>query len=423
MFTFPVGFFNFVASGGGATDPFAANVVLFLKGDGTNGSTNIVDSSPSPKTISVFGNAQISTAQSKYGGSSIYLNGSSWLEIAHDSSLNFFASDFTIELWVRVANNNQSVIIEKRSTGFTTGDWIFWQRDVASYDIDNVGNGILTATPPTIDLWVHFVLQRRDNLYSKYIDGTLVVSGNFTQTIQNSTQPITIGRDRVGGGRFYLTGYIDSLRITSAARYTTNFNPETDTYLDIQDPISNLQLLLDGEQASIVDSSGKNRTVNNLGSGVTLDSSIKYAGNKSLRFNGSSFLDCTGSYLDFGLSDYEIDFQLYLDNGAATYQILDMRPPSTTGMYMDLYCQNRTLVFDENGVGVITSGSILLDATWTNINIKRVSSVVTLKVNNITIGSVNSITYANSARLLIGGNAFVSTVSPVGNIDDFSIKF
>ena len=73
MFTFPVGFFNPIVSGGG--DPFAANVVLFLKGNGSNGSTNIIDSSPTPKTISVFGTAQISTAQSKYGGSSLYFDG------------------------------------------------------------------------------------------------------------------------------------------------------------------------------------------------------------------------------------------------------------------------------------------------------------------------------------------------------------
>jgi hypothetical protein len=32
----------------------------------------------------------------------------------------------------------------------------------------------------------------------------------------------------------YLTGYLDSVRVTEGvARYTANFNPETDTFLDI----------------------------------------------------------------------------------------------------------------------------------------------------------------------------------------------
>jgi hypothetical protein len=56
-------------------DPYYGNVSLLLRGNGTNGSTTIIDSSPSPKTVTAFGNAQISTAQSKFGGSSIAFDG------------------------------------------------------------------------------------------------------------------------------------------------------------------------------------------------------------------------------------------------------------------------------------------------------------------------------------------------------------
>ena len=217
----------------GSSDPFANNVVLFLKGEGTNGSTNIVDSSPNPKTITVNGNAQISTAQSKYGGSSLYFDGASWLEIAHDSSLNFFSGDFTIEAFVRVSNNNQISLVQKRSTAFNTGDWILWQDKFDSHSIDSSGNGLLITLPLTANTFVHTVLQKRGNLYSRYVEGTLVASATYTQTVQNNSEPITIGRDRAGGGRFYLTGYIDSLRLTNVARYTANFNPETDTFLNV----------------------------------------------------------------------------------------------------------------------------------------------------------------------------------------------
>ena len=43
-------------------DPDYSNVSLLLHGDGANGSTTLVDSSPSPKTVTAFGDAQISTA-------------------------------------------------------------------------------------------------------------------------------------------------------------------------------------------------------------------------------------------------------------------------------------------------------------------------------------------------------------------------
>ena len=85
------------ASGGGATDPYFSNVSLLLHGDGTNGSTTIIDSSPLPKTVTAFGNAQISTAQSKFGGSSIAFDGTG-------DSLTIpaitFAGDFTLEAWL-----------------------------------------------------------------------------------------------------------------------------------------------------------------------------------------------------------------------------------------------------------------------------------------------------------------------------------
>ena len=51
------------------------SVVFQLACDGSNGSTTFTDSSPSPKTVSVFGNAQVSTAQSKFGGASAAFDG------------------------------------------------------------------------------------------------------------------------------------------------------------------------------------------------------------------------------------------------------------------------------------------------------------------------------------------------------------
>ena len=56
-------------------DPYFNNVSLLLRGNGINGSTTIIDESATPKTVTVYGNAQISTAQSKFGGASIYLDG------------------------------------------------------------------------------------------------------------------------------------------------------------------------------------------------------------------------------------------------------------------------------------------------------------------------------------------------------------
>ena len=82
------------------TDPNFANVSLLLHGNDTNGSTTITDSSPSPKTVTAVGNAQISTAQSKFGGASIAFDGNGdWCQIANNVAFKFGSGNFTIEYW------------------------------------------------------------------------------------------------------------------------------------------------------------------------------------------------------------------------------------------------------------------------------------------------------------------------------------
>jgi hypothetical protein len=76
------------------------NVSLLLHGDGTNGSTTIVDSSSSPKAVTAVGDAQISTAQSKFGGSSIAFDGTGdYLSISSNTALDL-GSTWTIEFFV-----------------------------------------------------------------------------------------------------------------------------------------------------------------------------------------------------------------------------------------------------------------------------------------------------------------------------------
>jgi hypothetical protein len=82
------------------TDPNFADVSLLLHGDGANGSTTIIDSSPTPKTVTAFGNAQISTAQSKFGGASIALDGTGdYASTGNSSDLLMGSAVFTIECW------------------------------------------------------------------------------------------------------------------------------------------------------------------------------------------------------------------------------------------------------------------------------------------------------------------------------------
>jgi hypothetical protein len=80
-------------------DPYYQNVSLLIHCDGSNGSTTITDSGPKGKSpSSVNGDAKISTAQSKFGGASLLLDGSGdYINYGDDADFEFGSSDFTVE--------------------------------------------------------------------------------------------------------------------------------------------------------------------------------------------------------------------------------------------------------------------------------------------------------------------------------------
>ena len=58
-----------------AGDQYYNSCSLLLHCDGTNGSTTFTDNSPSPKTVTAYNGAAISTVQSKFGGASGLFDG------------------------------------------------------------------------------------------------------------------------------------------------------------------------------------------------------------------------------------------------------------------------------------------------------------------------------------------------------------
>ena len=327
MFTFPVGFFNLIASGGGGgtTDPFAANVVLFLKGDGTNGSTNIVDSSPNPKTISVFGTAQISTTQSKYGGSSLLFDGNGdYLSIPATGDMLFSSQNFTWEAWIypTILSAPYRITLMGNARASAGGDFgmhLQVKKNATNQTMFSAWaneNGSIGSTL-NLNQWNHIACTRVGTTVEIFVNGIKGTTGSCATSITSHTA-FLIGTvfDNSGYANDY-TGYIDSLRLTAAARYTANFNPETDTYLDIPTPtptdpnFANRLLLLHGDGANnstiFTDSSSFNRTL--TASGATVISTIaSQFGESSISFNGSSrLLVASSGGLILGSSNFTLE--------------------------------------------------------------------------------------------------------------------
>jgi len=72
-------------------------------------------------------------------------------------------------------------------------------------------------------VWTHCAWVRNGSTITFYRDGTSITSATIgTNTINNgTTNPMCVGGANNGGNQ--LNGYIDDLRITKYARYTSNF--------------------------------------------------------------------------------------------------------------------------------------------------------------------------------------------------------
>lgn len=218
-------------------DPQFGSVSLLLHGDGADGSTTITDSSPSPKTVAAFGNAQISTAQSKFGGSSIAFDKSGdYLSVPSNSAFDFTSGNFTIESWIfpDTVSGTQSICAT-----WTNQQFIFATlgSDLAFYWFPfSAGNPMLSAGSVVANEWQHAAISREGNTYRLFLDGVLLqtvnnssVAGAFSANLFVGARPSSVGAPGA-----YFGGYIDDLRITKGvARYTANFTPPTAPFPDI----------------------------------------------------------------------------------------------------------------------------------------------------------------------------------------------
>jgi hypothetical protein len=204
-------------------DPYWSDVSLLLHMDGSNGSTTFTDSSGTPKTITVNGNAQISTAQSKFGGASGYFDGTGdYLEVA---SLSLDLQDFTIECWVRLGAITDCAIFNQGNSD-STGSFCLAVNSANGrlYLYADSNSRFSSTASLSTGTWSHVALTRQGTDYKLFIDGAL--DGSYTGTHNHSNTPFKIANGF--GGIAQLNGYLDDLRITKGvARYTANFTPPT----------------------------------------------------------------------------------------------------------------------------------------------------------------------------------------------------
>lgn len=228
----------------GENDAFTT---VLLHMDGADASTTFTDVNlgGSAHTWTANGNAQVDTADSKFGGASLLCDGTGdYITTVDAADLELGNNDWTIDTWFKVAaglaDGTRSIMAGKHDAGITgtTFSW-YMERTSAnkmriqvghsagsSFNLDSLAN----YTSSVNTGWHHMAAVRSGNTLTLYIDGVAQASSALSAALNNNANAMSIGRGGETGGSTWF-GWIDEFRLSpTVARWTAAFTPPTVAY-------------------------------------------------------------------------------------------------------------------------------------------------------------------------------------------------
>jgi Concanavalin A-like lectin/glucanases superfamily len=211
---------------------------ILLHMNGSDGSTTFTDQSG--KSWAANGNAQIDTAQSKFGGASGLFDGAGdWIDTPDHADFNVGSGDWTVDFWFRTSTTSALYLFGQADSALTAATIGIFGFIQSASNILRIG---FYNTVPAVKFkdysvaaadgnWHHFAgIRYGNNLYIAY-DGTLSSAADVTgSTVQNSANKLSVGRL----GEYATTpfnGWIDEFRFSAGiARWTSNFTPPSSQY-------------------------------------------------------------------------------------------------------------------------------------------------------------------------------------------------
>jgi hypothetical protein len=380
-------------------------------------SNRFVDNSATATVISRYGDTSVtkftpfngtnSYDPATYGGS-VYLDGSTSLQIASGSLLNVSAStNWTLECWVyftTVGGGYQHLFF---GSGISFGLY-----GATCYGTNNSA-GLINGGTAVAGQWTHVALVNiASTSYKIYVNGVEFATGGASSFSASNTY---LGANGTTQG---ITGYMSNMRIVrGTAVYTGSFNPPTAPLT----AIANTALLVSATNAGVIDQTGINN-LRTLGD-AKISTAVKKYNSGSISFDGSGdylSVGTTGSpFFSLNSSRYTIEFWVYF-NSLAGEQVIVERFTAGSGPGYTLYKTGSNTINLYGSGSVITNTTVFTTSTWYHIAVTYDGTNTRIFVNG-TLEATAAATVTDGGTTLIvgsrtGGSAFFN-----GYIDDLRI--
>lgn len=221
-------------------------------------SGSMVDTEPDNHTINVNGNTHLRTRIRKFGQSSINFDGDGdYITIANGDDWWFGTDDFTIDVQARFASFSASQVLVEQYQDAND----FWQLrynavEGLQFRVVEGGTEVMNVAHAatsgyTANTFYHLAVARSDTSLKLFRDGTQIGS---TTTVAKTVDAPNFSGDlniaRSGNTTpAYFTGYMDELRISKSAHYSTAFTAPSYQHLTDDDTV--LLLHFEGSNADV----------------------------------------------------------------------------------------------------------------------------------------------------------------------------
>lgn len=322
------------------------------------------------------------------------------------------SGDSTVELWFKPMTGSMTGtlhgIINKRNfSSVGAGTWgLGFNGSTNSLYFSEMPNvpGITTLTTATNTItrgsWQHIAVVRYNGTIKIYINGNLKATSASTSTVDYSTngESVRIGDWDSSGSNQLQNAFVDEIRVSTTARYTTTFTPSTTAFTT--DPYTTL--LMHFEENARYDTSGS----------VSVNTLVKKLGTAALWFNRGALTANTSYDWNWYASDYTCELFVYKTATSPVIYPLEIGLKESTGTLncwsfgIDNSNKCRLYYYDGSERHVIGTSTLALN-TWHHLafTFTKKTNQIKLFVNGVaetTFKVTGNPLYYNTVLLNLG---------------------
>ena len=427
-----------------------SNTKLILQGNSYGSKHWLHDYSGQNHVVTKNGDAQIDTAQKKFGDASVLLDGTGdYISIPDSDDWYFGTGDFVIDFWIRFssgASATQTTFISQMADG-TSNYWFFRKNSNDKLLFQSAIGGVVkavyvSATAPSLSnaVWYHLAVVRVSTTIKMYINGT---QHNLTEStaigtndLGNISAPLSIGSRRISTYD-YVNGNMDEIRISKGTNrgwtgssitvptsaYTSDNNTKLLLHFDSVLPVKDASL-------EILDDSNSDTHTGHIITQVgtaQLSTTQKKFGSTSIYFDGTDDSISIPDSTDWDIfgsttSNWTIDYWIRVPNITDTDFIFAQRESDANvyQMKIDTGTLSFKLYVDPSYRISLISDTDILANTWNHVAIIKVGSDYAMYLNGIKVATdlSNAYTATLSGDLYIGRRESHSAIF-TGWIDEF----